>query len=398
MQRNETEHVIQFSTVELEASRWSQPHTFNLSESSDQIKLEELIRDRQKDSLPAYRRHDRLDIITRELFEYEHPEHRGDEGKLAEFTREVYDQGVEFGTWVLFPWSGVISRFPDKEEYRSLRTSRNRNLITQEEQQTLFDARIAVLGLSVGSKALESMVESGIGGSYVLADNDQLESTNLNRISAGYLEIGDKKADSAAKRVSEKDPWIDITLLHDGLTPETTEAIFDTDLIVEEMDNLPAKALARIIARDHRIPLIMAADIGKKSVVDIERYDEDDVKKIMFDGRISESQAEALAYGQVSTAENMRLMARHTGMRHLTKRLMDSVTLIGTEVNGIPQLGRSATRGGTNVTHAAESILLGQGLKSGRYPDSFREVFRQSREHSLIDTMKAAKNLKKHLS
>lgn len=398
MQLNETEHKLHSSTVEYEATAWSQPPTFKLSDSSDQVRLEELIRDREAEGLPVFRRHDKLDIITKELFEYENPEHREDEEKLTEFAREVHAQGAEFGTWVLFPWSGVISRFPDKEKYRNLRTSRNRNLITQEEQHTLLDARIAVLGLSVGSKALEAMVESGIGGSYVLADNDQLESTNLNRISAGYLEIGDKKADSAAKRVSEKDPWIDITLLHDGLTAETAEAIFDTDLIVEEMDSLPAKALARIIARDHRIPLIMAADVGKKSVVDVERYDEDDVKKIMFDGRISESQAEALAYGQVSPAENMRLMARHTGIRHLTKRLMDSVTLIGKEVNGIPQLGRSATRGGTNVTHAAESILLGQGLKSGRYPDSFREVFRQSREHSLIDTMKAAKNLKKHLS
>jgi hypothetical protein len=398
MQPNNPEAILAKRTHEKAASVWSQPPTFKLSNTEDQLKLETLIDNRESADLPPLQCHDPLDIVTRELFEHNHPEHRGDRDKLLEFQAEALNQGVEFGTWVVFPWSGILSRFPDREDYRQLRTSRNRNLITDEEQAVLFDARIAVLGLSVGSKAVEALVESGIGGEYVLADNDQIEATNLNRLSAGYTDLGNHKADNAAIGISEKDPWIDITLLRDGLTVETAREISDCDLIVEEMDNLPAKALARITARDHQVPLVMAADIGKKSVVDIERYDTEDATKIIFNGKIDENQAALLASGEVSHAENMRLMARHTGLKHLTKRLMDTVTLIGTKVNGIPQLGMTATRGGTNIAYAAEDILLGRELPSGRYVDSPRSVYRQSREHSLVETVKSAINLKKHLS
>lgn len=44
-----------------------------------------------------------------------------------------------------------------------LRTFRNRNLITVGEQSVLSEARVAVLGLSVGSNVVDQFVQTGIG-------------------------------------------------------------------------------------------------------------------------------------------------------------------------------------------------------------------------------------------
>ena len=56
------------------------------------------------------------------------------------------------GTWVYYPWSKTLIHFPPEDVYIRLRTSRNRNLVTESEQQILNQKTIGIAGMSVGSK------------------------------------------------------------------------------------------------------------------------------------------------------------------------------------------------------------------------------------------------------
>src|SRR3990167_10414315 len=42
---------------------------------------------------------------------------------------------IKRGRWVFFPWSNQLLHILDSEDFQELRTARNRNLITKEEQR-----------------------------------------------------------------------------------------------------------------------------------------------------------------------------------------------------------------------------------------------------------------------
>jgi hypothetical protein len=51
-----------------------------------------------------------------------------------------------YGTWVYFPWSARLIHVLPRDEYRAVRSARNRYKITQPEQESLLARRIGVLG------------------------------------------------------------------------------------------------------------------------------------------------------------------------------------------------------------------------------------------------------------
>src|SRR5262245_15375489 len=90
-----------------------------------------------------------------ELFLVRNPHFRFDKTGFEEALREfVGDGNLDLaGTWVYFPWRNMWVHVLDELEYQELRTARNRNLITAEEQQKFYDSCVAFAGLSVGSHA-----------------------------------------------------------------------------------------------------------------------------------------------------------------------------------------------------------------------------------------------------
>ena len=77
------------------------------------------------------------------------------------------------------------SVFWDQTAFRAVRLDRNRNKITTDEQQRLGELRIGVVGLSVGHAIAYTLAAEGVCGDLRLADFDDLELSNLNRVPAG---------------------------------------------------------------------------------------------------------------------------------------------------------------------------------------------------------------------
>src|SRR4051812_5861263 len=68
----------------------------------------------------------------------------------------------ECGNWFYFPWSKTLIHYLPESDYLELRTARNRNLITNEEQDKFYNQTVAFAGLSVGSHgALTTAIMGG---------------------------------------------------------------------------------------------------------------------------------------------------------------------------------------------------------------------------------------------
>ena len=285
------------------------------------------------------------------------------------------NEGTPFGKWFYFPWKGTIERYADKDDHQAIRTARHRNLNTWEEQRYLLNTTIVALGLSVGSNAVESIVRLGVGGKIVFGDPDTLSPSNLNRVRGVSSDVGSTKVSFMARKISEIDPYIEQVHLRDGLTTENLAVLgaHKPDVIVEEVDDLQAKAIVRIWAQRNRVPVVMATDAGRRSILDVERYDQTPRKFLdigrdqkLFNGRISTEAAAAMAMGAIDSEEQMKLIVKLTGIRNITPRLIESVIEVGHTTAGMPQLGTTAGRGGDDVADNVRDILLGEGPRSGR--------------------------------
>lgn len=286
---------------------------------------------------------------------------------------ERFSESYEWphGVFVFFPWSDTLVRFPEKEDLRALRTSRNRNLITRDEQSTLYGATVFVAGLSVGSNIVEALVSMGIGSKFILADMDVIEPTNLNRIRAPYQDVGVHKADSIAMRMNEIDPYLEFELLRDGVTEKNLVKMLDEyrpSVIVDEMDQVKLKITLRREAKKRGIAVVSAADDGDSALVDIERYDVDS-NYPLFHGLIPEDVLARLESDAAIPRQQLGVLIGKyfVGSEHIPLRMFQSLQEVGKTLPSWPQLGGAATQSGLVIAYAVRQIILGLPLKQGRF-------------------------------
>ena len=174
--------------------------------------------------------------------------------------------------WAYYPWRRTVVAVLAPRAFRAVRLDRNRNMITAEEQTRLGALRIGVAGLSVGHVIAHTLAAQGMCGELRLADFDRVELSNLNRVPATVLDLGLNKAEVAARRIAELDPYLLVRVLDVGLTVDTVDEFLDgLDVVVEECDSLDMKVILRERARARRIPVLMAT--SDRGLVDVERFD-----------------------------------------------------------------------------------------------------------------------------
>lgn len=343
-------------TIQHASDEWVPPTIFEVDSSEE---MQDLLR-----SLDVPQCIDAVQYIADDLFELRHPDLMHDPAARAAFVGEILQQGPAFGRWVHYPWSDALVRFAEPDVHFDLRTYRNRNLIGKDEQGELRRRRIAVFGLSVGSNVVDKTVQAGIGDEYLLFDHDRLSPTNLNRIHATMAQVGLLKTTIAGRKMAELDPYVvqrHFTGGYDG----DTDAILrrqPPDLIVEEVDNLEVKARIRSLAKELRVPVVMAGDVGDRSTIDIERHDDEDV--MPFNGKLSSEEAEALSSGTLPQEHQLNVLIKMLGRENISQVLLDSVLLKGKELAGTPQLGTTAAIGGALASVAIREIFLKRTVKS----------------------------------
>lgn len=345
---------------------WQAPQIFSVKTEADYAAIEDLC-----SSGRVKQFFDSTELAVKELYDIFYPEQKD----LPNNQKTNCDNFANKYSWpkgdfVFYAHSGTLVRFLGKSELRALRTSRNRNLITSQEQDRLYNSTIFVAGMSVGSNIVESLVMSGIGGHLAIADMDVIEPSNLNRIRAPYLHVGMNKCDSVAIRMNEIDPYLHFDLYKNGVDMQNIRQIIEElkpDIIVDEVDQIQIKIAMRRLAKSMGIPVVSAADDGDNALLDIERYDIDKNLQI-FNGLVPEEVIQRLDGSVKIPRQQLGLLIGKyfVGSKNIPLRMFESLGEVGKTLPSWPQLGSAAAQSGLAVAYACKKILLNQNIKSGR--------------------------------
>lgn len=271
----------------------------------------------------------------------------------------------EDGNWVYFPWSFKLVHILKEVDFQLVRTARNRNLISHEEQEKFHNATIGIGGLSVGSSVAFALALQGGPKHIKLADMDRLALSNTNRILTGVDNLGVLKVEMAARRIYEINPYATVEVFSDGLNKDTIENFFEgLDVVIDELDNLAVKYLIREYAKKYKIAVVMAADNGDNAVVDVERYDLDNTMPF-FHGRMGDD----ISYDMLSKLDKFgigKMITKHVGPENVTVKMQESLLEMGKTIVSWPQLGGAALINGAAVAYCVRKILNGQLLEGNR--------------------------------
>lgn len=181
------------------------------------------------------------------------------------------------GNWVYFPWRNSLVHLLTDNLFQELRLSRNYPLIRKSDQQKFYNLTIGIVGLSVGNSIAQSIIHSGGGKQLKIADPDTLDLSNLNRIRASVVNLGQNKTHLTAQQIYEVNPYAKLSLFDQGIQPSNLKSFLlddpPVDLLIDEADDLVTKHYLRLAARALGIPLIMTTDNGYESNTSILRFD-----------------------------------------------------------------------------------------------------------------------------
>lgn len=271
----------------------------------------------------------------------------------------------EYGVWAYYPWSGRLVHTLDEAEFVEVRTSANRNKITAVEQRELATRTVGVIGLSVGGAVALTLALERTCGAIKLADFDELELANLNRLRGRVSDLGVNKAVLAARQIAEIDPYLDVRVHPAGIDASTIDGFFDesprVDVVVEECDTAWVKLAVREHARARRVPVVM--ECSDRGMLDVERFDLEPDRPLLH-GLLGDLTAAGLAGADRKT--EMAAVLKIVGVDTLSDRLAASCVEVDTTLATWPQLASEVAHGGASVTSTARAILLGQDVPSGR--------------------------------
>lgn len=141
---------------------------------------------------------------------------------------------------------------------------RSEALLGAEKLALLRSAHVAVLGLGgVGSWAAEALVRTGVG-QLTLIDGDSTEESNLNRqLPALRSSLGSYKADILEARFLDINPDLQVHKHNDFYRPGQGDIFLQgLDLVLDCIDDLPAKADLIAACADRSLPLLTAGGCG----------------------------------------------------------------------------------------------------------------------------------------
>ena len=136
-------------------------------------------------------------------------------------------------------------------------------------QQKLIDATVLIVGMGgLGCPAAMYLAAAGVGH-LIIADDDLVELTNLQRqVAHSQSMIGEPKVVSAEQTLLGLNPDLKITALQKRLEgSELSEAVGRADLIIDACDNFTTRFAINSACIEHGKPLVSGAAIRMEGQV-----------------------------------------------------------------------------------------------------------------------------------
>lgn len=149
--------------------------------------------------------------------------------------------------------------------------SRNIGWVTEAEQQTLRNARVAIAGMGgVGGIHLLTLARLGVE-KFSISDFDTFDQVNFNRQAGASLRtLGRAKVEVMAEQALDINPAMDIRIFPEGVSQKNLDDFFrDVDLYVDGLDFFVFEAREAVYRACERlkIPAVIAAPLGMGAAV-----------------------------------------------------------------------------------------------------------------------------------
>lgn len=149
--------------------------------------------------------------------------------------------------------------------------SRNIGWVTEEEQASLRNKRIAIAGMGgVGGFHLLTLARLGIA-KFNISDLDAFEVENFNRQAGAVVSsLGQPKVDVLERMAHDVNPEAEIRVFPKGVSADNLDDFFrDVDLYVDGLDFFAFDARERVFAycEQHRIPAVTVAPLGMSAAL-----------------------------------------------------------------------------------------------------------------------------------
>lgn len=349
----------------IESTGYLKPRLYRLSNSNDKYEFDNLI-----DANPNIIVFDTLEAQLQEFIKLRSP-------NIVNFNKKQLQEAIikhignvsltEYGVWVYYPWSFRLVHILDEEEFIEVRTNRNQNKITKQEQQLLRNKKIGIIGLSVGQSVALSIALERVAGEINIADFDILELSNLNRIRTGIHNLNIPKTVAVAREIAEIDPFIKVNCFHEGISEENIDEFLlkykKVDLLIDECDEIFIKVLCRRKAKQYQIPVLM--DTSDRGMIDVERFDLEPERSI-FHGFLEGVDISKIKEAKTDE-EKLPYVVPIMGLNTMSTKIKASMLEIEQTISAWPQLASSVVMGGGITCNVARRILLGRYRDSGRY-------------------------------
>lgn len=322
-----------------------------------------------KSLLPAFKEYvEAYKTSVEELFFVRHPQFKKNSPGASEALAAFIQQTPVPEVWVYFPWNDTVVHTVAEEVFFELRTARNKNIITAQEQQAYRNLCVGVAGLSIGSNVLSALVTSGGPRRIKLADFDIVEISNLNRMKATLLDVGKEKVWVAAHSAWEVDPFLDLEVWDKGLDSKTLPDFISKqprlDIFIDEFDSLDLKIQSRLYCKSQGIPVLMATNNGDSVLLDVERYDQDNTLE-PFHGYLGPVDPSVLS--KLTYKEWVAMALKIVRPEHSPVRMLESLQELGKTIAAVPQLGTTAAVSAAALVFAVRQIANNHPMPSGRY-------------------------------
>ena len=157
-------------------------------------------------------------------------------------------------------------------------------MLSQEQQEKLFSARVLVFGVGgVGSALAHFLVRSGIQHIGIV-DFDDIDVTNVNRqLVANASNIGKLKVDELELQLKNINPSVEVEKFPIKFSAETVSLVnFNYTYIVDCIDDIPAKKLLIKLANERNIPILSAMGAGNR-YAEIPNFEIANIKSTTYD-------------------------------------------------------------------------------------------------------------------
>jgi molybdopterin-synthase adenylyltransferase len=167
--------------------------------------------------------------------------------------------------------------------YRYLR---NREIISIDEQLTLAQSKVAVVGAGgLGGQVILLLGRVGIGH-LVVVDRDVFDETNLNRqVLSNRSNLGRSKAGEAASALEKINPAVEVTALQVRLEESNAEDILvGSHVVVDALDSVRDRLLLEGVAKRIGVPLVHGALAGFQGQIMTIFPEDEGLKRIYGNG------------------------------------------------------------------------------------------------------------------